>query len=555
MVSRILSRNQETKTKKLNDWISTDVLPKLKEVDVEEEEEEEGQEDVEEEEICTSQQPLVLNNIEIISRKIDGFINLTAVCQAGKKDFKEWNRNKKTKTFLQVLSSSVEIPTDNLIKYETGSNENRATWGHRLVAIEIARWISPDFGFKVSKWVDEDKQVKNILSDFTEKNHQELSKYQIQPNVTEDTTFKLKLLNNEVLDIAIRKDGYVNATQLCKAGNKLFGHYQTSKQTQDYLQALSFNIGIPITDLLDIKQGGINQGTYVHRKVAYHLAQWISPHFAVQVSNILDELLLTGKVELGKEKNNEELENIYKDKLLVMENQLVNTKEELKVLTHTHNSMLKRQKRTAYEVGNVIYIVSHEAFTNNYGTEYFKIGKATQTKDETISAFTNRLSTYNTCAPINYDVDYLIYVEENTIIENSIKARFRKELNPSNKEWIKGVKLHDITDFIKSLCDLINVDYKIVVCKPKEEEENEEVVNEDNTPYYQCKCCKEYNVKEKRAEKCVQCSRIDSRKVVRPSYEQLIEDTNNMSIASTGKKYGVSDNTIRKWIKSYKKDF
>ena len=117
MVSRILSRNQETKTKKLNDWISTDVLPKLKEVDVEEEEEEEEQEDVEEEEICTSQQPLVLNNIEIISRKIDGFINLTAVCQAGKKDFKEWNRNKKTKTFLQVLSSSVEIPTDNLIKY------------------------------------------------------------------------------------------------------------------------------------------------------------------------------------------------------------------------------------------------------------------------------------------------------------------------------------------------------------------------------------------------------------------------------------------------------
>ena len=32
------------------------------------------------------------------------------------------------------------------------------------------------------------------------------------------------------------------------------------------------------------------QGTWIHRKVAYNLAQWISSSFAVQVSKILDEL-------------------------------------------------------------------------------------------------------------------------------------------------------------------------------------------------------------------------------------------------------------------------
>ena len=136
-----------------------------------------------------------------------------------------------------------------------------------------------------------------------------------QPRLIQDTKFKLKLLNNNILDISIRKDGYINATQLCKAGNKLFGHYQTSKQTQDYLQALSSIIGIPILDLLDSKVGGSHSGTYVHRKVAYHLAQWISPHFAVQVSNVLDELMLTGRVELGNEKTDDELEIIQEQRL------------------------------------------------------------------------------------------------------------------------------------------------------------------------------------------------------------------------------------------------
>ena len=65
-------------------------------------------------------------------------------------------------------------------------------------------------------------------------------------------------------------------------------------------QATNYSVIIKIFyRLYLIKQDGINRVTYVNRKVAYHLAQWISPQFAVQVSNVLDELILTGKVELG----------------------------------------------------------------------------------------------------------------------------------------------------------------------------------------------------------------------------------------------------------------
>jgi hypothetical protein len=41
------------------------------------------------------------------------------------------------------------------------------------------------------------------------------------------------------------------------------------------------------------------------------------------------------------------------------------------------------------------------------------------------------------------------------------------------------------------------------------------------------------------------------RKVERPSYEQLMADVESMSFVAVGRKYGVSDNAVRKWIRWY----
>ena len=45
--------------------------------------------------------------------------------------------------------------------------------------------------------------------------------------------------------------------------------------------------------------------------------------------------------------------------------------------------------------------------------------------------------------------------------------------------------------------------------------------------------------------------RPERRKVERPPYEQLIEDVASMSFLAIGRKYGVSDKAIRKWIRWY----
>jgi protein-arginine kinase activator protein McsA len=45
----------------------------------------------------------------------------------------------------------------------------------------------------------------------------------------------------------------------------------------------------------------------------------------------------------------------------------------------------------------------------------------------------------------------------------------------------------------------------------------------------------------------------EQRKVPRPSYETLLEDKKALGWAAMGRKYGVSDNAIRKWFKIYEK--
>lgn len=56
------------------------------------------------------------------------------------------------------------------------------------------------------------------------------------------------------------------------------------------------------------------------------------------------------------------------------------------------------------------------------------------------------------------------------------------------------------------------------------------------------------------SSRCEECNHKEMRTVERPSYEQLMDDKKIMSMLAIGKKYSVTDNTIRKWIKKYEKD-
>lgn len=48
--------------------------------------------------------------------------------------------------------------------------------------------------------------------------------------------------------------------------------------------------------------------------------------------------------------------------------------------------------------------------------------------------------------------------------------------------------------------------------------------------------------------------RPETRKVERPPYEQLMAEVEAMGYCTVGRKYGVSDNAIRKWIRAYEQE-
>jgi hypothetical protein len=48
--------------------------------------------------------------------------------------------------------------------------------------------------------------------------------------------------------------------------------------------------------------------------------------------------------------------------------------------------------------------------------------------------------------------------------------------------------------------------------------------------------------------------RPERRVVERPPYEELMEELRNSSYVAVGRKYGVSDNAVRKWVRAYERE-
>lgn len=74
----------------------------------------------------------------------------------------------------------------------------------------------------------------------------------------------------------------------------------------------------------------------------------------------------------------------------------------------------------------------------------------------------------------------------------------------------------------------------------------------EEKPEHFCINCQQIKVSAKNLM-CVYCARLKSRKVERPPYEQLLEELKQTNFLQLGKKYGVCDNTIRKWLAMYEK--
>lgn len=130
----------------------------------------------------------------------------------------------------------------------------------------------------------------------------------------------------------------VNATEMAKPFGKLVGDWLRLKTTTEFTEALSADMQIPISALIQVVKGGNNeQGTWMREDVALEFARWLSPSFAIWCNKRIKELL-----QYGMTATQPTLEQMINnpDLVISLATQLKNEREEKKRLEQ-QNSKLK----------------------------------------------------------------------------------------------------------------------------------------------------------------------------------------------------------------------
>ena len=297
-----------------------------------------------------ARKPLVLNGVTIEVDPMTFMVNATQMCRAAGKLYAHYSSTIEMTEFVKTLSSTIGIPIFDLVRSIPG--HYGGTVVHRRVAMYLAQRISPVFNVQVTGYLDELllagrvelgkemnvqqlEQVQTLVQEAEQPSAQavvpmqEANAVPVQAPIASSTAHlpndngarRVVPTNTLVLNgIVIEVDPVtfmVNATQMCRAAGKLFGHYWQRDSTKNYLQELSSDIGIPISEIYKKNQGGrgTSQDTSVHFRLALHLAYWLSTEVQVQFSKWIGELLLTGRVELGKEMNVQQLEDVWRRKV------------------------------------------------------------------------------------------------------------------------------------------------------------------------------------------------------------------------------------------------
>lgn len=114
---------------------------------------------------------------------------------------------------------------------------------------------------------------------------------------------RIKTIERKIEGIAVYQretDGYVNATQICKAHLEITGerkdtsNWLQTNMAQSAIEKLSLVTGIPVTELIEVKQGGKYQGTWIHPRLAVRFTMWVNDDFSLFVEDWIHSWLGSG---------------------------------------------------------------------------------------------------------------------------------------------------------------------------------------------------------------------------------------------------------------------
>lgn len=116
---------------------------------------------------------------------------------------------------------------------------------------------------------------------------------------------------------------------------------------------------------------------------------------------------------------------------------------------------------------------------------------------------------------------------------------------PLELDHIDGDNRNNLLENLRILCP--NCHAKTPTYRGKNKKSQKKIHQENKK--FKCTSCGVSLKGNAKTGMCKPCYSLTQRKVKRPPIEQLLEELSNSSFLAVGKKYGVSDNAIRKWIK------
>lgn len=85
--------------------------------------------------------------VETSMRATDNMVNATKYCKAFGKEWRDFSRLQSTTVLANTIAQTYDVQKTHII--ETRRGKGSETWVHPLVAIELAKWLSPEFHLHV----------------------------------------------------------------------------------------------------------------------------------------------------------------------------------------------------------------------------------------------------------------------------------------------------------------------------------------------------------------------------------------------------------------------
>ncbi|HSA76206.1 MAG TPA: KilA-N domain-containing protein [Nitrosarchaeum sp.] len=153
-------------------------------------------------------------------------------------------------------------------------------------------------------------------------------------------------------EVIMNKDGYVNATKLCSSEEKRFKKWLENKSSKELINEVEKNLMARKRAINIIKIGGKIgtqiSGTYVHPLLIPHIASWISPKFAVKVSQIVNEYIINEAVKEKKEKIRKQ-----KGKIMNLEEQVALLVVNSEKVIAQNDKLLTKNKKMSKKIDNL----------------------------------------------------------------------------------------------------------------------------------------------------------------------------------------------------------